>query len=485
MLTGPVSGALTLAGSGMVVLDETSGTTGTFTISAGALAVGDASTPGAVYGGGVTVNGGTLQGYGTVGGAGGVTNTAGVVVPGGTAGTIGPLTVTNAYTQGAAGTLQAEVSPSAASELLVGGSATLAGTLALTFDPGTYAGGAVYPVLTAGAAVSGTFDGLTVDLTTGEISLGALAPEVGYQPNQVSVTLVPFVGNQVIGSGTTYIVSDDSNLGGTAGTLDFEGGTLQTAATFTTNLAVTLGLPGGTFSPESGTTLTLAGVVTGSGGLNASGPGTLVLAGLNTYAGGTTVSGGTLAVSSDTLGDAAGLLTINGGTLETTATFATARSVAGGALGGILSPDSGTVLTLTGAVSGGLTLVGPGTLVVDAITAGTGGTFTVSAGTLMVGDALTPDAVYGGNVVVTGGTLQGHGTISGEVTNTSGTVAPGGTTGTLTVAGNYSQGSGAPCRWKWVRRQRVSWRWAGRPRSPEPWRWRSTPGRTAGPRIRC
>ncbi len=106
----------------------------------------------------MTVNaGGTLQGYGTI--TGDVMNPGGTVMPGGANG-IGTLTVTGAYTQGPSGTFAAEASPSGASELTIGGAASLAGTLSLTFDPGVYTP-TQYTLLTAAGGLSGTFG--TVD----------------------------------------------------------------------------------------------------------------------------------------------------------------------------------------------------------------------------------------------------------------------------------------------------------------------------------
>ena len=59
--------------------------------------------------------------------------------------------------------------------------------------------------------------------------------------------------------------------------------------------------------------LTIAGTITGAGGLIKDGPGTLVLSGTNSYAGGTTIHGGVLAISNDNnLGAAAGGVTFNG-----------------------------------------------------------------------------------------------------------------------------------------------------------------------------
>ncbi len=54
------------------------------------------------------------------------------------------------------------------------------------------------------------------------------------------------------------------------------------------------------------------------------------------------------------------------------------------------------------------------------------------------------DGTYTTNapLAINGGTLKGSGTIVGNVVNNGGTVAPGDSPGTLTVNGNYSQGSG-------------------------------------------
>ena len=45
-------------------------------------------------------------------------------------------------------------------------------------------------------------------------------------------------------------------------------------------------------------------------------------------------------------------------------------------------------------------------------------------------------------VTITGGTLQGSGTVRSNVNNTGGTGGPGNSPGTLTVDSNYTQGSG-------------------------------------------
>ncbi|HET6911973.1 MAG TPA: autotransporter domain-containing protein [Rhodanobacteraceae bacterium] len=66
----------------------------------------------------------------------------------------------------------------------------------------------------------------------------------------------------------------------------------------------------------------------------------------------------------------------------------------------------------------------------------------VQAGTLLVGDASHPDTTLGGTVTVdSGATLGGHGTIGGL--DAFGTVSPGGSIGTLHVAGDATFESGS------------------------------------------
>ncbi len=73
----------------------------------------------------------------------------------------------------------------------------------------------------------------------------------------------------------------------------------------------------------------------------------------------------------------------------------------------------------------------------------TSGTTVASGGTLIVGtsEAYNSARLSGNVTVFSGATLAGHGGIGGTVTN-NGTVAPGGSIGTLTVSGNYVQNSG-------------------------------------------
>ena len=87
----------------------------------------------------------------------------------------------------------------------------------------------------------------------------------------------------------------DSNLGNASGGLTFNGGTLAiNASGFGTSArAITVNGGGGTID-NGGNTITLSGVISGTGALTFAGAGTTTLSGTNTYSGGTTVNAGTL-----------------------------------------------------------------------------------------------------------------------------------------------------------------------------------------------
>ncbi|MCA8202145.1 autotransporter domain-containing protein, partial [Burkholderia sp. AU33545] len=181
------TGGLVKQGAGTLTLNGASSAFfGTTTVAGGTLAVGDAANAGAVLGGNVQVNSlGTLRGHGTVSGD---VSSNGVVAPGGS---IGTLSVGGNYTQGAGGTLSIEVSPTEASQLRVGGAATLGGSLAILFDPGTYTARR-YTVLSAANGVTGRF--ANVGTTTAGANLGALQSSLDYGANGVDLQLAEATG---------------------------------------------------------------------------------------------------------------------------------------------------------------------------------------------------------------------------------------------------------------------------------------------------
>ena len=137
--------------------------------SAGGLTVVSPGTTLAQAGGNYVLNGGILRGFGTV--AANLVNSAGTVAPGGS---VGVLTLTGNYTQGAGGTLLVEISGTTLGgdfggkgydHLQITGDATLAGTLAIVNDPlfDPLVGQTFTVLTTAPGNVNGTFAQLTGD----------------------------------------------------------------------------------------------------------------------------------------------------------------------------------------------------------------------------------------------------------------------------------------------------------------------------------
>jgi len=182
-------------------------------------------------------------------------------------------------------------------------------------------------------------------------------------------------------------------------------------------------------SADTNGTLNLTGIISGAGGLEKVGAGTVVLTSANTYAGATTVTAGILQ-----LGDGAATGSIN---------TASAISVASGATFAVNQTDTVTQGTeFSGAAitgDGGFAQVGTGTTVLTADNDYTG-TTTVSAGILSIsseenlGD--NPGSFNAGQLTLNGGTLQTTATFSIDDTNRGVTIgASGGTieTGAATV----------------------------------------------------
>ncbi|MFD2181302.1 autotransporter domain-containing protein [Rhodoplanes azumiensis] len=175
-LTGP--GGLTLA-AGVAMLTGASTYTGATTVDGGLLYLGSG---GAITGSATTVNaGGTLAGTGT---AGSVTvNSGGIFSPG--AGTAGSsMAVAGNLTFQTGAIYQVQIDPSTASQAVVTGTATLAGTVQAYFAAGSYVSKS-YTILTAGSR-SGTFD----SLATSNLPAGFIAVLDYSVPNSVSLDLM-------------------------------------------------------------------------------------------------------------------------------------------------------------------------------------------------------------------------------------------------------------------------------------------------------
>ena len=233
-----------------------------------------------------------------------------------------------------------------------------------------------------------------------------------------------YTGGSTINAGTV-VVNSAASLGATSGGVTLNAGTVEVSTGFSTSRVYTLGDAASTFQVDSGQTFTLSSIIGGTGALNKTGTGTMVLSGINTYSGGTVLGAGTLQLSgSGTLGSTGGTLTVNGGTVDLNGTNQTVGNLTGSG-GTILNNSTGTNRTLTIGYSNGtggnyagviadhtsgtgtvaLTKTGTGTITLSGTNTFTGAT-TVSGGTLTVAGASTGALGSTASITVnSGGTL--------------------------------------------------------------------------------
>ena len=150
------------------------------------------------------------------------------------------------------------------------------------------------------------------------------------------------------GAGTLVLTGDNRYTGGTRNTA----GVLQIGDGGLTGSILGDVVNDGTLVLNRAGALTLAGHISGAGGLRQIGAGTVTLTGDNSYGGGTELRAGALQVSRDAnLGAASGALVFTGGSLATTADFATSRSATLSQTAGI-DVAAGTTLAMSGQLSG-------------------------------------------------------------------------------------------------------------------------------------
>jgi outer membrane autotransporter protein len=262
--------------------------------------------------------------------------------------------------------------------------------------------------------------------------------------NTIAVGSAPFAFGDFVGpnliTGTLRVGNEAAMTGlGFGQYVDFRGGMLQTSASLNDAHTLSLITPGGTID-TNGFDSAFSGNVIGAGAFTKTGAGTLTLTGANTYSGGTSFNGGILAVNSDAnLGS--GSLSFNGGTLQALAAgggITSSKAITLNALGGTFLADTGTISTLSGAISGvgPFTKHGVGTLTLTGNNTYSGDT-TISAGTLRAGSttAFNQHSAFTVNSVLdlngnsnTVGSLAGNGTVTNN----------GGTPATLTAGSNNS-----------------------------------------------
>ncbi|ULX57831.1 autotransporter-associated beta strand repeat-containing protein [Ectothiorhodosinus mongolicus] len=254
-------------------------------------------------------------------------------------------------------------------------------------------------------------------------------------------------GNTTVNTGGTL---DLSNVALAAEPLVLAGGTLIDA-THTFGGTIELS-DDSTFDIQTGGTLTVSGLISGTGRLTKVGDGTVVLSNAsNSYEGGTAIEGGVLSISADgNLGATPGSveadnLTIAGGTLKATAGFTlnSNRGISLGAGGGTIEVGSAQTFVIDGVVADAaglsaaaeLTKTGNGTLVLAGENTYSGGT-TIDAGTVQVGNGLSSGSL-GTGAIENNATLvfarTGELIISTVISGSGGLTQAG--TGTLTLTG--------------------------------------------------
>lgn len=252
-----------------------------------------------------------------------------------------------------------------------------------------------------------TLTGAANTTMTGAISGAGSLTKSGNGTLQLSGTN-SYSGGTRLNSGTVSVAAD-ANLGGVAGGLIFDGGTLRTTAGLSSARTIALGTSGGTID-TNGVDVALAGALSGAGGLTKSGAGTLTLTGPNNYTGGTTVAAGTLQGNTTSLQ----------GAITNSAALVFDQASAGTFAG-----------TISG--SGSLTKTGAGNLTLTGANSYTGATH-LAAGQLSLGANLALAATT--TLSISSGATLELGGYSAEVASLSGagdiTIAG----GQLTVGGN-------------------------------------------------
>ncbi|HUG09964.1 MAG TPA: autotransporter-associated beta strand repeat-containing protein, partial [Opitutaceae bacterium] len=161
-------------------------------------------------------------------------------------------------------------------------------------------------------------------------------------------------------------------------------GYVVTGTTLTTNTANTPFRVGDGTSAGANMTATISAPIDGSGGVDKTDLGTLVLTGANTYTGGTRVSAGVLQISDDAaLGADTGSLTLDSGTLRAGADFTLLRSLTVTDAGGTIDTAANIVSVIDEiSGSGPLSKRGTGVLTISNDNPDFAGTTTIAEGTL-------------------------------------------------------------------------------------------------------
>ncbi len=415
---GGAGGAITMQAGRSIVLNSNITTdNGNLTVTANDPAAQAANRDSSA--GGITMAAGTTLNAGT----GTVTLTVGTGVTGAQSGNlvVESIIAANVNLQQSGSTSGSSININA--PVTAGGNVTLSASGALSdIDIGASGG-----ISTTGAA--------TATLTAGHdvVLRGAIAATSG------SLGLTLNAGNLVrTPSGATLTL--DGGTGGMTTTVN-DGKTWQNDGTITLQGASTIRLPNvGGYATFSNAASGVLNVNSTAGWSFTSDP---------SVQGGIVNNAGTININNNTSWEAA-FTNASTGNLNIAASKLLSMQN-GQSIAGTVDIGSGGTLWVserhgTNAAFNATTINGTGTLQVVG-GAGPVADFTnvnASAATLLVGGGGTANILSGtstfGALSMGGGTLTGTGTISGNVDNSAGTVAPGASPGILTINGNYAQG---------------------------------------------
>ncbi len=399
------------------------------------------------------------------------------------------LSGTNTYTGGSTITTGMLVFRNTNSKSGTGTHAFAAGT---TLGLGVATSGSFYSSTDVDNAFAGTMtgnlSGITVTATT-NVGIDTTAVDFTYA---TSVAGNPTKGVTKLGANTLTLTGANTYTGATTinagilnanttaalgngsatNTLIFTGGTLQAGGTITSPTTRTVTLTSTGLIDTNSNTVSIAGIMSGAGGLTKSGAGNLTISGANTYTGLTTVSAGTLAYGANNVISTGGV-TVDGATavLDLGASRTDSVGTVTVAGGGSITGSGTSALTSTGSFemqSGSASAILAGGVALNKTTAGTvtltgtntyTGATAVSAGTLQYNGSLTGAGAAVGvsgtgtlgvgasaniarNVNLSSGAVNLAGTVAGTLTVTGGTVTTSGTTPTVTTADFSAPGAG-------------------------------------------
>ncbi|WP_193747550.1 Ig-like domain-containing protein [Cellvibrio sp. OA-2007] len=202
-----------------------------------------------------------------------------------------------------------------------------------------------------------------------------------------------YSGDVTVTAGELWIGSDSAF---SSGTLTLNGGVLgNNSSSFVFDNPIVLGASGGGVQVLNAMqTFTLSGNISGSGALNKTSGGTLVLSGTNSFSGGLSISGtnGVSVTDSSNLGS--GTVTINPSSLLTLT--GTAQTITNAiALAGDATISNANAMTISGVISGSdaLTKAGAGVLTFTSANTATGALTIAAGGVTLSGGSALADAV--------------------------------------------------------------------------------------------